>query len=245
MFSDYIIKNKSNVNFYIVASLKNSDIKCKITKINVFKKEIRVENTEKRTDLLVWIDLETTGLDCDECMKGVQKHKILEIGVHITDSALNIVDEGLEIIVHQNVDEITKLMVPFVKDMHTKNGLLDRVEASKVTLEQAQMKIVEYLNSFNIEPKSSPICGNNVGFDKNFIDAQMPQVSEFLHYRKIDVSSFKEIVSRQYPEVKKLINKKETHRALDDIKESITELKIYQSHIFVPREQINLRNKLK
>lgn len=193
-----------------------------------------MDNNEDRKDLLVWVDLETTGLDCDDNMKGVQTHKILEIGVHITDSNFNIIDEGLQIVIHHDFKTIKPLMVEFVHNMHATNGLLDKVEKSTTSLEQAQQLIIEYIKSFNIAPKSSPICGNNVGFDRNFIDAQMPQFSELLHYRKIDVSSFKEVASRLYPDIAKMIDKKGKHRALDDIKESIKELKVYQEHMLMP-----------
>ncbi len=202
-------------------------------------------SNEKRKDLLIWIDLETTGLDCDNQMKGVQIHKILEIGMHITDSNFNIIDNGLEIIVHHNEKELEGLMAPVVKEMHERNGLLEKVKKSSVSLKEAEKMMLDYVNSFNIEEKTSPICGNNVGFDKNFIDAQMPEFSKFLHYRKIDVSSFKEFAFRQFPEVKELINKKGSHRALGDIVESIEELRKYQEQIFIPKKEINNKVKFK
>ena len=192
------------------------------------------EEVEKRKDLLIWVDLETTGLDLDDSMRGVHKHKILEIGIHITDSYYNIIDDGLEIIVHHDKEVIEPLMIEYVKNMHESNGLLEKVEKSTISLQEAEKMIVDYINSYNIEPGSSPICGNNVGFDKNFIDAQLPQFSKFLHYRKIDVSSLKEIVRRQYPEVLELVKKEANHRALDDIKESIKELITYQENVFIP-----------
>lgn len=192
------------------------------------------EEVEKRKDLLIWVDLETTGLDLDNNMEGVHKHKILEIGIHITDSYYNIIDDGLEIIVHQDKEVIKPLMIEYVRNMHESNGLLEKVEKSTISLQDAEKMIVDYLNSYNIEPQSSPICGNNVSFDKNFIDAQLPQFAKFLHYRKIDVSSLKEIVRRQYPEVLELVKKEANHRALDDIKESIKELITYQENVFIP-----------
>ena len=202
-------------------------------------------SNEKRKDLLIWIDLETTGLDCDNQMKGVQTHKILEIGMNITDSNFNIIDNGLEIIVHHDQKELEGLMAPFVKEMHEKNGLLEKVQKSSISLKEAEKMMLDYVNSFNIEEKSSPICGNNVGFDKNFIDAQMPDFAKFLHYRKIDVSSFKEFAFRQFPEVKDLIIKKGSHRALGDIVESIEELKKYQELIFIQKPESHNKPKLK
>lgn len=200
--------------------------------------------TNQREDLLVWIDLETTGLDCDNHMMGVQKHKILEVGMHITDSNYNIIDEGLSLIIHHDKTALNGLMNDYVLNMHTENGLLDKVETSTVSLYEAQDLMIKYLKDFNISPQSSPICGNNVGFDKNFLDAQMPNFSGLLHYRKIDVSTLKEIARRQYPEVFKLIQKSANHRALDDIKESIQELQIYQNYLFLPSQVKKIHKKL-
>lgn len=197
---------------------------------------------EKRSDLLIWIDLETTGLDIDFNMLGVQKHKILEIGMHITDSQFNIVDSGFEVIIHHDKSTLSELMNDFVLDMHTQSGLLDKVEKSTISLEQAQTMMKAYVDSYNIETKSSPICGNNVSFDKNFLDAQMPEFSQILHYRKIDVSSIKEVVKRLRPEIADLIQKQGKHRGLDDIKESIAELKIYQQHLFMAEPSANFDN---
>ena len=190
--------------------------------------------TTARTDLLIWIDLETTGLDVSDNMMGMHKHKIVEIGMHITDQYFNIIDEGFEVVVHHPKDELAKVMNEYVTNMHTKSGLLERIEQSNMSLAHAEQMMIDYVAGFNIAPKSSPICGNNVSFDKNFIDAQMPSFAKLLHYRKIDVSSIKEIVSRQYPTVAAQVLKPNKHRGLDDIKESIKELKLYMSTVFVP-----------
>lgn len=196
--------------------------------------------SEKRNDLLVWIDLETTGLDTDFNMLGVQKHKILEIGMHITDSQFNIIDPGFEIVIHHSKADLAEVMDDFVVNMHTKSGLLEKVENSTVSLKQAETMMKMYVESYNIESKSSPICGNNVSFDKNFLDAQMPEFSQILHYRKIDVSSIKEVVKRLRPEVADLVQKQGKHRGLDDIKESIKELKIYQENLFMAQPNVTL-----
>lgn len=198
--------------------------------------------TEKRNDLLIWIDLETTGLDVDYNMLGVQKHKILEIGMHITDSQFNIIDPGFEIIIHHDKSDLAKVMSDFVLNMHTQSGLLEKVENSTVSLKQAETMMKMYVDSYNIEAKSSPICGNNVSFDKNFLDAQMPEFSQILHYRKIDVSSIKEVVKRLRPEIADLVQKQGKHRGLDDIKESINELKIYQEHLFLAQPNVTLES---
>lgn len=193
-------------------------------------------NKQLRKDLLIWIDLETTGLDSADKMQGVRDHKILEIGMHITDSNYNIIDKGFEMVIHYPKEDLEKLMNPFVKDMHTKSGLLEKVQNSPYSLKDVEQKMIDYVKSYNIEPKSSPICGNNVGFDKNFIDSQMPEFSQILHYRKIDVSSIKEIVKRSFPDIAEEIDKPYKHRGLDDIQESIKELKFYMNRVFIQPE---------
>lgn len=185
-----------------------------------------------RNDRLVWCDLETTGLDLENGMSGCQTHFILEIGIHITDLQFNIIDDGLDLIVHHDLDVIQKISDPKAFEFHKKSGLLDKVERSTINLSHAEQLILNYLEQFDIEPKTSPICGNNVSFDKNFLDAQMPRLANFFHYRKIDVSSFKEVFNRLHPENVNLVQKKLKHRALDDIKESIDELKLYKDLYF-------------
>lgn len=187
-----------------------------------------------RNDLLVWVDSETTGLYEDFNMQGMHKHKILEVAIRITDSQLNLIDEGLEIVIHHERDDVEVLMNDFVKKMHTKNGLIDKVVASTITLEKAQSMMLAYLEKNGVAPKSSPICGNSISFDKMFLLAQMPDFMAKLHYRTIDVSSFKEIFNRLFPEKKNMVQKNETHRALDDIIESIQEMKFYQSYLNEP-----------
>lgn len=189
---------------------------------------------ELRTDLLIWIDLETTGLDISDNMRGVHTHKILEVGMHITDAHFNIIDQGFEVVIHHPKEELASVMNDFVTNMHTTSGLLDKIEQSSISLAQAEQMMIDYVAQFNIAPNSSPICGNNVSFDKNFIDAQMPTFAKILHYRKIDVSSIKEIVARQYPETFAQLDKPNKHRGLDDIQQSIKELKFYMGTVFVP-----------
>lgn len=196
------------------------------------------QNQELRKDLLIWIDLETTGLDVADNMQGVHKHKILEIGMHITDSQFNIIDKGFEIIIHHREQNLKAVMNDFVTKMHTESGLLEKVKNSDYSLKMAEQMMLDYVKSFNIAPKSSPICGNNVSFDKNFLDAQMPEFAQMLHYRKIDVSSLKEIATRVYPDIAAQVDKPYKHRGLDDIQESIKELKFYQQHMFIPSQTI-------
>ena len=185
-------------------------------------------------DLLIWIDLETTGLDVANNMMGMHTHKILEVGMHITDKYFNIIDKGFEVIINHKEADLLAVMNDYVKDMHTNSGLLQKVLNSPFSLRMAEKMMLDYVSEFNIAPGTSPICGNNVGFDKNFIDAQMPEFAKMLHYRKIDVSSVKEIVWRQYPEIAAELEKPNKHRGLDDIQESIKEMKFYQKRIFIP-----------
>lgn len=187
---------------------------------------------ELRKDLLIWVDLETTGLDIADKLSGAQYHKILEVGIHITDSKFNIIDEGFEVVIHHDVEEAKALTNDYVRNMHITSGLWDRVEQSTVSLEQAEELMLAYIAKFNIAPKSSPICGNSVSLDRNFIMAQMPKFADVLHYRIIDVSTIKEIVWRVKPEVGAMVKKQEKHRGLEDIKESIAEYKIYEEFFF-------------
>lgn len=184
-----------------------------------------------RTDLLVWVDLETSGLDVADNMTGMHKHKILEIGIHITDKNLNIIDNGFQVVIHHKKEDLIPLMNDYVINMHTQSGLFDRIEESSVSLSEAEQMAVEYIKSFNIKFGSSPICGNSIGFDSNFINAQMPELAKVFHYRKLDVSSFKIIAWNLFPEDAAKVVKKESHRGLEDIKESIAELKFYRENI--------------
>lgn len=186
------------------------------------------------TELLIWIDLETTGFDTDFEGRGCHIHKILEIGLHITDSNLNIIDDGIQIPIYHDYNDIKDLMDNIVVGMHTKSGLFEDVKKSKFTLNMAEEEILNYLSKYNIPRKKIPICGNNVGFDKGFIDAQMFKLSDLLHYRKIDVSSFKELFSRLFKNDYKAPEKGMNHRALPDIKESIKELRSYVKKYMIP-----------
>lgn len=185
----------------------------------------------KRSDLLVWVDLETTGLDVDDNMTGMHKHKILEIGIHITDKNYNIIDEGFQVVINHDIQQILPLMNDYVKSMHETSGLFKLIEESSVSLQQAEQLAIEYIDSFNIAHGSSPMCGNSVSFDCNFINAQMTKLAKVFHYRKLDVSSFKIVAWNNYPEQAANVQKSMKHRGLDDIKESISELKYYVQHI--------------
>src|SRR6476619_7753531 len=181
------------------------------------------------SDRLVWIDLEMTGLD-------TARHTIVEIAVLVTDSELELVDEGIDVIVHASPEELAK-MVDFVRNMHTKSGLLPAIEASTVSLADAGKQVLAYLGSQLPGPGTAPLCGNSIGVDRRFLDRYLPEVDQVLHYRSVDVSSFKELCRRWYPSVyKQRPDKKESHRALDDIRESIEELRFYRANMLIPAE---------
>ncbi|HJM68695.1 MAG TPA: oligoribonuclease [Candidatus Babeliales bacterium] len=176
---------------------------------------------------LVWIDLEMTGLDAT-------KDVIIEIAVVLTDSQLSEIARGPHLVVSQP-QHVLDNMNEVCTTMHTKSGLTTDVINSTTTLQSAQEQVVTFLKEY-CQPGQSPLCGNSVWQDKIFLAAYMPDVSNFLHYRIIDVSTIKQLVQRWYPENEaKKFQKKEVHRALDDIYESIDELKWYRQHFFVAK----------
>jgi oligoribonuclease len=173
------------------------------------------------------MDLEMTGLD-------PQKHVIVEIATLVTDDELNIIAEGPDLVVHQP-EEALALMEPVVVDMHTKSGLLEAIRSSTVTLEQAGTQTLEFIKSHVTEARKVPLCGNSIGMDRRFLDQHLPDIEHWLHYRSIDVSSVKELVRRWYPQLNSSRPYKAgTHRALDDIRESVAELRFYRENVFVP-----------
>jgi oligoribonuclease len=181
------------------------------------------------SDRLAWIDLEMTGLD-------TVRHTVVEIAVLITDSELELVDDGIDLIVHAPPEALAE-MDDFVIKMHTKSGLLPAIEASTLSLEDASTEVLAYLASVLPGPGTTPLCGNSIGVDRRFLDRYLPDVDQYLHYRSVDVSSFKELCRRWYPSVyKKRPAKLESHRALDDIRESIEELRFYRANMLLPPE---------
>ncbi len=178
-------------------------------------------------DPLVWLDLEMTGLD-------VEQHTIVEIACIVTDSDLTPLDDGIDIVVHQDADAMGR-MDDFVRKMHTKSGLLPAIGASEVQLADAEARTLEYVRAHVPGPGLAPLCGNSIGTDRRFLDRYMHELDTFLHYRSIDVSSLKELCRRWYPEIySKRPGKSEQHRALDDIRESIEELRFYREQLFSP-----------
>jgi len=172
------------------------------------------------------MDLEMTGLD-------PTRHVIVEIATLITEDDLTVLAEGPDITVHVTGEQLDQ-MDDVVRAMHTSSGLLADIEASSISLHEAGNRTLEFLRTLIPEARSVPLCGNSIGTDRRFLAAQLPELEDFLHYRSIDVSSVKELCRRWYPEVlARAPAKVGSHRALDDIRESIAELIYYRSTIFV------------
>ncbi|NQZ56700.1 MAG: oligoribonuclease [Lentisphaeraceae bacterium] len=174
---------------------------------------------------LVWLDLEMTGL-CPE------KDCILEIATIITDGDLNIIAEGPEIVVHQPEEELAKMNAWCVKQ-HGASGLTEKVRQSEISLAEAEKQTVKFIKKHTGRTKV-PLCGNSIGQDRMFLLRYMPRITNQLHYRMVDVSSIKEMAKRWYPGFTQY-EKKATHRAMDDIRESIAELKHYRELLFVDK----------
>jgi oligoribonuclease len=178
-------------------------------------------------DRLVWLDLEMTGLD-------VERHRIVELAVLVTDAQLEILDDGIDLIVHQPPEALAE-MDDFVRKMHQKSGLLPEIEKSTLTLDAAGAQALAYIGERVPEPGTAPLCGNSIGVDRRFLSRYLPDLDAYVHYRSIDVSSFKELCKRWYPDVyAKHPGKAETHRALTDIRESVAELRFYREHMLRP-----------
>lgn len=175
----------------------------------------------QQKDALFWIDLEMTGLDPETCT-------IIEIAAIVTDAELNVLAEGPSIVIKQP-RELLEKMDAWNQEHHKKSGLYDAVLASAVSLEEAEAQVLAFAKDWLIHRKS-PLCGNSIWQDRRFLCKYMPKLEGYLHYRNIDVSSFKEVVRRWYSGGPELARKKEAHRALDDIKESINELRFYREH---------------
>ncbi len=178
----------------------------------------------KRKENLVWIDLEMTGLD-------PEKEGIIEIATIITDEHLNILAEGPNLVVHQKAS-LLKKMDAWNQKHHQRSGLVDRVKRSKVTVKQAETKTLNFIKKFCL-PGKSPLCGNTIDQDRRFIIRYMPRLNQHLHYRHIDVSTVKTLIRNWYGKDKNLPKKKDEHRALADIRESIEELRYYRDTYFV------------
>ncbi len=177
--------------------------------------------------MLAWMDLEMTGLDATKCV-------IVEAATIITDDDLNIIAEGPDIVIKRSEEELAT-MGDFVRNMHTTSGLLEQIRQSSTTDDDARQQTLAFLQEHIKEARTVPMCGNSIGTDRRFLAAYWPEIEEFLHYRSIDVSTVKELARRWYPDVlTSAPDKDTTHRALDDIRESIEELRYYRANVFKP-----------
>lgn len=177
--------------------------------------------------MLVWMDLEMTGLDHTSDV-------IVEIATLVTDDELNIVAEGPDLVVHATEEQLAG-MNSVVVDMHTKSGLLDQIRSSTITLEEAGAATLAFIKEHVPNARQVPLCGNSIGMDRRFLAAYLPEIEEYLHYRSIDVSTIKELGRRWYPEDYAGLGKgSSAHRAMDDIKESVEELKYWRERVFKP-----------
>ncbi|MEC9376063.1 MAG: oligoribonuclease [Pseudomonadota bacterium] len=172
------------------------------------------------SDRLIWIDLEMTGLD-------TTNDSIIEIATIITNLDLETIAEGPVIAIHQS-NAVLEAMDEWNTLQHNKSGLVNRVKASEFTIELAEKRTFDFLSKF-VKPGSSPMCGNSICQDRRFLAREMPKLESFFHYRNLDVSSLKILASIWAPNIAKSFTKKSTHLALDDIRESIDELRHYQT----------------
>jgi oligoribonuclease len=178
-------------------------------------------------DELVWIDCEMTGLD-------LKNDRLIEIAVLVTDAELNILGEGIDVVIHADESALSS-MIPVVTEMHTRSGLIEEVRASTIDVAAAEEQVLDYIRTHVKQAKTAPLAGNSIATDRGFIARDMPKLDDYLHYRMIDVSSIKELCRRWYPRI--YFGQPEkglAHRALADIHESIRELQYYRRTAFVP-----------
>ena len=176
---------------------------------------------------LIWIDCEMTGLS-------LEKDVLVEIAVLVTDSELNVIGEGVDVVIKASAEQLAG-MNEFVTQMHTTSGLITEIP-NGISILEAELQVVAYLLECGLQPGKSPLAGNSVSVDRSFIARDMKTLNDFLHYRTIDVSSIKELARRWYP--KAYFNappKTGNHRALGDIQDSIAELTYYRSAVFIPQ----------
>jgi oligoribonuclease len=174
---------------------------------------------------LIWIDCEMTGLS-------LEKDVLVEIAVLVTDSELNVIGEGVDVVIKATPEQLAD-MNEFVTAMHTTSGLITEIP-NGISVKEAEDRVLAYLESASTQPGKSPLAGNSVGVDRTFIARDMPRLNEYLHYRTVDVSSIKELTRRWFP--KAYFNapaKTGNHRALGDIQDSIAELAYYRQAVFI------------
>jgi oligoribonuclease len=177
--------------------------------------------------MLAWMDLEMTGLD-------PSRHVIVEIATLLTDDDLELIAEGPDLVVHATEEQLAE-MADVVVQMHTKSGLIEQIRSSTTSLADAGAQTLAFLRSHIPVERTVPLCGNSIGTDRRFLSVHLPEVEEFLHYRSVDVSTLKELAKRWNPAILGGAPRKaEGHRALDDIRESVEELRYYRETFLVP-----------
>lgn len=177
----------------------------------------------QRTDNLIWIDLEMTGLDPDQ-------DRIIEMATVVTDSELNVIEEGPVLAVYQP-DDVLSAMDEWNTRQHSGSGLVERVRSSPFDEAEAERRTLDFL-SRHVPADASPMCGNTICQDRRFLARYMPDLERYFHYRHVDVSTLKELAKRWAPDVVANFKKSATHLALDDIYDSIRELRHYRAHLF-------------
>ena len=177
--------------------------------------------------MLIWMDLEMTGLD-------PATDVIVEIATLATDDELEIVAEGPDLVIHQP-EQALAAMDDVVREMHAKSGLTEQVRVSTISLDEAGEATLAFIKEHAPEPRTTPLCGNSIGTDRRFLAQWLPEIEQHLHYRSVDVTSVKELAKRWYPDAAASAPKKgAAHRALDDIRESIEELRHFRATVFRP-----------
>ena len=179
-------------------------------------------NENKPAGRLVWLDLEMTGLE--------EQHVIIEIATVITDADLRILAEGPDIAINRSVEDLNNIDDWSAKQ-HQESGLMDKVRSSKIGINEAENRTLEFVEQW-VGKWEAPLCGNSIWVDRLFLKREMPKLEAYLHYRVVDVSTIKELVSRWHPNAEEPPQKTKTHRALDDVLESIEELRWYRKHYF-------------
>jgi len=177
------------------------------------------------SEKLVWVDCEMTGLD-------LVNDALIEVAVLVTDGDLNVLGEGVDLLIRPT-DEALAQMGDYVRDMHTKSGLLDALPTG-LTMEEATERVMDYVRTHAPVARKAPLGGNTIGTDRAFLARDMPELEQWVHYRNVDVSTLKELAKRWFPRVHYQAPKKAgNHRALADIQESIEELRYYREAVFV------------